>query len=135
VIVAVPAEAPDTTPVAEPTPATTVLLLLHVPPVVASAKVIAEPTQMLVRPVIAEGKGLTVTTRVAKQPVESVYVIITVPAEKPVTTPEAGLTEATDGLLLVHVPPVVASASVVDDATHTVAVPVIAAGTGLTVIG
>ena len=42
-IIAVPAEMPATRPVAEPTVATPVPKLLHVPPVVALLKVVAEP--------------------------------------------------------------------------------------------
>jgi hypothetical protein len=49
-------------PDAEPTVATEVLLLLHVPPVVASPKVDVPPTQMFKLPVIEAGDANTVTT-------------------------------------------------------------------------
>jgi len=54
--------------------------------------------------------------------------MVTVPEATPVTMPVAGPTVAVAVLLLAHVPPVVASASVVVDPAQTVAVPVIAAG-------
>lgn len=53
VIVATPAELPDTRPVEEPTLAMLASLLLHVPPLVPSAIIIVDPTQTLVKPVIA----------------------------------------------------------------------------------
>ena len=71
VIVAPPAE----TPVAMPAPdmdAIEVLLLLHVPPAVASLSGTEYPMHIDVLPVIAAGKGLTVITVVAKQPVGNV---------------------------------------------------------------
>ena len=59
--------------------------------------------------------------------------MVTAPADTPVTTP-VELTVAMDVLLLLHVPPGVASASVVDDPMHTVLLPVMAAGPAVTVI-
>lgn len=59
--------------------------------------------------------------------------MVAVPLATPVTTPVV-LTEATPLLLVLHVPPAVASASVTVDPVHTLAVPVIAAGVVLTVI-
>lgn len=59
--------------------------------------------------------------------------IVTEPAEIPETIPEVDPIVAIDVLLLVHVPPVDASDSVVILPTHTAIVPVIAAGNGLTV--
>ena len=67
-MVAVPIATPVTKPVPD-TVATPGLLLLHVPPAVASAKTDVEPTQRVVPPVIATGGGVTVTTIVAVQPV------------------------------------------------------------------
>lgn len=52
----------------------------------------------------------------------------------PVTTPVPGTTGAIADGVLVHVPPAVASLSVVVLPVHTVVVPVIAAGNGLTVM-
>lgn len=66
-MVAVPAEAPLTTPLEAPIVATAGLLLLHVPPVTALLSVVVPPTQIVVVPVIAD-VGLTVSVAVEKQP-------------------------------------------------------------------
>ena len=71
-IVAVPASTPVTTPLPDPTVATATLLLLHVPPGTASAKLDVKPWQTLIVPVIAEGSGLTITTAVVVHPVGKV---------------------------------------------------------------
>jgi len=139
VIFAVPAATPDTIPV-EPTVATDVLLLLHVPPVAVSARVIVDPTQTLDDPVIAGtvGNGLTVTAAVTivvqPKPLVTLYVIVDVPVAAPVTVPVEP-TVATTVLLLLHVPPVVVLLSDVVAPWHTLIVPVIAAtvGNGLAV--
>ena len=60
-IVAVPTATPVTTPVVYPTVAFDVLLLVHVPPVTASLRLVVAPTQMLVTPLTGPGAGLTVT--------------------------------------------------------------------------
>jgi len=59
VIIAVPAERPVTRPIVEITGATSVLLLLQAPPVVASARVLVPLTQMVVVPVMGAGLGKT----------------------------------------------------------------------------
>lgn len=66
---ALPELTPDTIPVAEPTVATDVLLLLHVPPLTALPSVELPPTHTLDVPVIvpADGALFTVTTAVAEQ--------------------------------------------------------------------
>ena len=51
----VPTETPLTTPVVEPIVATDVLLLNHVPPEVASVKVIDDPTHSIDDPMIGVG--------------------------------------------------------------------------------
>ena len=56
------------------------------------------------------------------------------PGEWPVTTPDAEPTPATQAGLEFHVPPLVLHASVVVAPLHIVVVPVIAAGSGLTVM-
>ena len=70
--VSVPAEMPVTTPVIESIVAeevdVLVKIILHVPPVMGSLKVSAEPTHKVVLPVIGLGCGTTVTIRVAIQP-------------------------------------------------------------------
>jgi hypothetical protein len=68
-MVAVPAATPVTIPV-EPTVAIVVLLLLHVPALVASAKPVVNPVHTTFVPVIAAGNGFTVTVAVTlPQPV------------------------------------------------------------------
>jgi hypothetical protein len=59
---------PLITPVAAPAEATNELLLLHVPPDIASFKVEGTPVQSMVGPVIAEGWGFTVTETTDAQP-------------------------------------------------------------------
>lgn len=121
-IVAVPAVTPVTTPPAL-TVAMAVLLLLHGQPGVASFSVVVAPWHINVVPVIATGSGVTVTTAYALQPAGVVYVIVDVPVATPVTTPEARPTVATDTVLLLHVPPAVASVSVVVFPMHIDNVP------------
>jgi hypothetical protein len=72
VIVAVPATIPVTTPVAETTVATEVLLLLHVPPVDVLVNAIVKPSHTVDEPDMAAGSGLTVITAVLIQPVPNV---------------------------------------------------------------
>jgi hypothetical protein len=79
-----------------------------------------------------DGDGLTVTAIVA-MPQASVYVIIVVPPETPVTTPDDGLMVATAVLLLVQVPPVIVSLSGIIAPAQTVAGPEIEKGALLTV--
>jgi len=131
VITGLPVATPLTIPV-DPTLARLVLLLLHVPPVVASLNAVVDPAHTTRVPVIPAGKGLTVTGVVMKQPVDNVYVIVGVPAAAPVKIP-VELTVAKLVLLLVQVPPVVGSPNVVVFPTHTFVVPVIDNGRALTV--
>ena len=58
-----PVSTPDTTPVDDTV--AEVLLLLHVPPRVASDSDVPEPWQRLPIPEIGSGKGLTSTAKVA----------------------------------------------------------------------
>lgn len=67
----VPELTPVTIPVDEPTVAIPVLLLLHMPPVAASDKVVVVPIQALVFPEIGS-VGLTVTIAIALQPLDIV---------------------------------------------------------------
>ena len=89
--------------------------------------------QIEVIPYIGVGIGLTVIDLVTKQPVDSAYDIVTVPALTPVTEPVTEPTVATDVLLLVQVPPGVGAVNEIEDATQTFVVPVIGSGNGLTV--
>src|ERR1043166_4771101 len=111
----VPADTPVTTPVVEPIVATPVLLLLQVPPPVPSLNVVVAPWQILVTPVIGRGDGYTVTVMAAAQPVLRVYEMVEVPAATPVTIPVDEPIVATVVLLLVQIPPPVASLNVVVD--------------------
>ena len=70
-MVDVPADTPVITPVKELAVAIPVLPLAHVPPP-ASLKAVDKPAQTAAIPVIDEGNGLTVTFKVAMQPVVSV---------------------------------------------------------------
>src|ERR1700752_3196741 len=83
-------------------------------------------------PLIA-ARGLTVTVTVRTHPLVGVNVMTVVPATNPVTIPVAEPTLPAVGLLLLHVPPVVASVRVVLPPTHTLAVPLITPGNAFTV--
>jgi hypothetical protein len=61
-MVHVPAAMPVTNPVDALTVAIAVLLLLQVPPAVASDKVLVPPTVVVATPAIGAGAGVTVTT-------------------------------------------------------------------------
>ena len=69
-----PADIPVTKPVVALIVAIAVLLLLHVPPVVESNKVVVEPTHKLVVPIIADIDVPPVTVKYTRtqQPVLSV---------------------------------------------------------------
>ena len=129
---AVPGEFPFTIPEL-PTVATPVLLLDHVPPVVELARVCTEPLHIENVPVIADGTGFTDISYVAIHPL-NVYVIVVEPAETPVVTPVEAFIVATEVLPDVQLPPVVALLNVTALPTHTLLLPVIDEGSGLTVI-
>lgn len=66
---------PEATPVTipeVPTVANAVLLLLQVPPLVASVSVVVDPAQTMAVPPMAAGSGFTVTIEVVIHPVGSV---------------------------------------------------------------
>jgi len=95
------------------------LLLVHVPPDVASLKVIDEPGQTCVDPVITAGNGFTVTTVLTWHPVDvKVKVMGAVPDEEPVVTPVEEPIDATLLFPLTHVPAPDASVSVIDELTQ-----------------
>ena len=130
-----PGAIPVTTPEVEFTVAAAVLLLLHVPPDVASVKVVVRVAQRVLAPVTAAGVGLTVNGVDTAQPVGNVNVIVNVPADAPETIPVLAPTDAKVGLLLVHVEVPETSVSVVVEPTQTFVIPPIAAGNGFTVMG
>jgi hypothetical protein len=122
--------------------ATSVLSLLHSPPLVADDNVIVEPTHNTVPPVIGAGNALTVILRVVIQPSQLVNVIVQTPAATPVivviepTSITVGilLTVATAVLLLLHVPQPASVDHVVVEPTHTDDAPDGVDGTGYTFI-
>ena len=112
VLVKVNVTVPTATPVTTPSFATVAMagsLLDQVPPDVGD-KVVVDPIQILLEPVmLTTGNGFTVTGEVAAEIHPVVLLVklnITEPPDTPVTTP-ALLTVATDGSLLVQVPPLV----------------------------
>jgi hypothetical protein len=132
-MVEVPAVIPPTVP-DELTVATPVNVLLHIPPGAASLSDVVPDPQTVAVPVIVPGagSGLTVTTIVAAavpQLLVTVYDMIVVPADTPVTVPEE-LTVAIAVSVLLHAPPGAASLSDVVDSAHTVAVPAMLPATG-----
>jgi hypothetical protein len=115
--------------------ATGVELLLQVPPGVEELSAIEPPTHTIDGPVIAAGGIFTVTstvTAVLPQLLVTVYAIAAVPDVTPLTIPEVP-TAAMDVLLLLHTPPVVASASVVVAPMQVVGVPVMPATDGIVI--
>jgi len=121
----VPGVTPVTMPEEDPIVALP-LLPLHVPPP-ASVKDIVDPIQTLLGPVIFPGSGLTVTVVVAIQVPLNEYVTVVVPVAMPIKIPEDGSMVPTAALLLLHVPPVVASLNVVVRPKQTCVAPVIEA--------
>jgi hypothetical protein len=68
-MIADPVEIPVTIPVPVPTVAIVVLLLVQIPPEVASCNVVAEPTQIAADPLIESGFGHTVIVFVLRHPI------------------------------------------------------------------
>ena len=106
--------------------------LLHAPPVVAVARVVVLPAHTFLEPVMPAGKGFIVIVLVTSHPAPSEYVIVTAPVTNPLTTPVAEPTDASTGLLLLHVPPVVMCVSDIAPPTHTPLAPLMAAGNEVT---
>ena len=131
-ITTVPAETPDTIPVAEPIVAMPGSPELHSPTAGTADKTVVVPTHRLESPIIPPGRGLTVTIAVVAHPVGSAYVMFAVPAEIPETSPALPAVAVPVEPEL-HVPPAVISLSVVTDAAQTTNAPVIAAGDAFTV--
>jgi len=130
VIVAVPGDTPVKVPGASIV-AIVVLLLLHKPPVTASLSVMESSMHTWAVPPIADGVSLTVTIVLTEQP-PCVYVIVSTPADTPVTTPPE--TPAILVVILLQAPPVVASAKMVVAPIHKLVTPVIPKGEAFTVI-
>jgi hypothetical protein len=98
---------------------TAVLLLLHVPPLTPSVSAAVVSAHRLNGPTIAPGDGSTVTVAVLLQPPDTMYVIIVLPDDTPVSTPVDNPIVPTAVLLLPHVPPDVTSVRSVTDPAHT----------------
>jgi hypothetical protein len=86
----------------------------------------------------AEGKGLTTIVELEEllpQAVDKECVMTVLPGNIAVTIPK-GLTVATDGLLLLHIPPLIAGVATRDAPTQIVVDPVVklALGVGFTVM-
>ena len=114
--------------------ATAVLLLVHeVLPVVTSLNMVDKPWHTVILPVIFAGGNITVSVYILEQPVPNVYVMLTVPADIPVTTPVDPATDIIAALLLLHAPPVEGSLNVTVRPRHTVAGPVMLDGNAFTV--
>jgi hypothetical protein len=139
----VPALTPITRPELLFTVATEVALVLQVPPgvPVASDNCVVLPLQTVVVPVIvpATTAGFTVILAVAVEVPHAfvtVYVIVEVPEETPVTIPFVELTVATAGLLLLQVPPLPVLVNGVVKPEQTLAAPLAipAFGAGVTMM-
>ena len=111
-------------PVALPMETIAILLVLQVPPVVASLTTAVPLWHTEVAPVIGTGVELIFTVAVRVQPDSIEYVIVVDPAAIPATIPVEPI-EPTDGLLLLHVPPAEASLKLVEEPTHALSVPLI----------
>jgi len=142
-MVVLPAATPVTTPVVASTVATPGVVLLQVPPLLPlELKLMVEPAHTAEAPLMvpASGSELTVTTIPAvdePQLLVTLYVIIVVPADIPVTSPVAALTVALVVLELFQVPPMSPPILVkkIEEPVHTDVGPsmIPAFGTGLTV--
>jgi hypothetical protein len=132
----VPARIPVITPEIEPIVPDAATLLLHVPPDGLLLNVVVAPSHTIADPNNADGRGFTVTIAVRKHPAPAllVYVIVTVFADTPVTTPVLEVTEPISGLLLAQAPPEGPLLSVVVNPWQTDIAPVITDVAGLTVM-
>ena len=124
-MVAAPSLLPITTPVAELMPAMLVLLLVQTPLAAVLPNVVVAFTHTAPAPVMADGAVFTVITFVTIQPVDGVKVMVTTPADMPVTIPLDAPTLAVLNDPLLHAP-VAELVRVVVLPTHNPAVPLIA---------
>jgi hypothetical protein len=118
------------------TVATRLLLLAHVPPAGVADSSDVEPTQRPVLPVTGD-MAFTVITFVTTQAPPNEYVMVVVPPAPEVdelhTVPSPS-TVAVEVLLLVQLPPVMASLSVMKPPEHSDETPVIGPGAAFTVM-
>jgi hypothetical protein len=127
-MIAVPGATPVNTPVTALIVATAVLADTQLPPDTELVKVVLLPIHTEATPNIAGGSALTVTVTNLKQPFEEMYETRVVPAEIPLTIPEAEPTEAIAEEEEFQVPPAVTDVSEVDDPTQVYNKPDIVAG-------
>jgi hypothetical protein len=126
---------PEPTAVATPVPDVIVAIVMspevQVPPETALVNVVTSPSHIIGKPAM-DATGLTVIVLIEKHPVGTLYVIRTVPALTPTTRPVVEPTVATETLLLLHVLPATAGATLraMVSPTHTVELPVTGGGTG-----
>ena len=131
-MVVVPAVNAETSPVPDVMVATAVLVLLHVPPVETSDRVVVVPAQIVVVPVIGV-VGFTVTMAVVVHPPAVTNVIVEVPGAIPLIMPVVSPAVATAVLPLVQVPPRSRSLKDMVKPGQTSVAPCITSGTGFTV--
>ena len=129
---AVPIVTPVITPFIEPAVATDGLLLLHMPVPLVTI-VIVEPRHSVSGPQMQDGTGFTNTVLVTKHPPQPVKVITALPSDTPQTIGDPDPTEATAGLLLLHVPQADVSLKPSHEPTHILSGPAIGSGNGNTV--
>ena len=115
----------------EPSTVILVLVVLHVPPVVASVNATVAPVHTEAAPVMVDGSGLTVRIPVTEQP-ETPYMSVVVPAITPETIPEVLPTVAIAALPVVQVPPLTSSLIIAVPPRQTVSVPFIVGGAAFT---
>lgn len=134
-MMAVPAFTPEICPVVLFAIAIIGLLLVQVPPIVASVYVSVDPTHILGIELIVAGIELTVAMMVLIHPDGSVYVSTEVPTVIPIPIPVV-LPIDILLLLLLHVPPMVGVAlKVLELPIHNPGLPDIADGSAFTTIG
>src|ERR1700747_219740 len=111
-MVALPPATPATMPVPVPTEATRASLLVQVPGMVMSLSVVVVPWHRPVVPVMAAGGEATVTVAEAMQPAPMAEGMIVVPVATPPIGPSVEPIVAVAVLVLLHVPPLMASVRV-----------------------
>ena len=135
-MVTVPADTPVTLPDASIL-AIDGLLLVQVPPVEDSVKVMLAPTQTPVGPPIVPGtgNGFTLILWLATpdpQALVTVYLIFPLPAAIPVTLPDAS-TEVIAGVVVPQAPPVTDPVKVIEEPTQTLPGPEIVPADGVVI--
>ncbi len=109
-----------------------VLPLVHMPPGVASVRVVEKPVQCNDPPLIAAGVTLTDKVRDTEQPVDKEYTMVVAPASMPVATPVIASMLAIVVAVDDHVPPGTLLLRPVAAPSHTAVAPVIGPGVGFT---